>query len=96
MRPRQQAERSEVDFARTLEVNAINESVRCRLRVLIWGPTPNASGDQAKYAMKRRQIKEALRAEGHEPYFSEDLTPRGSPIPVNLLELLQRKKWMRS
>jgi len=41
---------------------------------------------------KRRQIKEALKAEGHEAYFSEDLVPSGTSIPTNLLELLQTEE----
>ena len=92
MKPSSQADRSAVDFARSLEVKALSEAARCKLRVLIWGPTPNASGDQAEYATKRRQIKEALEAEGHEAYFSEDLVPPGTSIPTNLLELLHTEE----
>jgi hypothetical protein len=92
LRPTSQTDRSAVDFARSLEVKALSEAARFNLRVLIWGPTPNASGDQAEYATKRRQIKEALKAEGHEAYFSEDLVRPGTSIPTNLLELLRTEE----
>jgi hypothetical protein len=92
MRPSSPNHRNEVDFARHLEVKALSEAAKCRLRVLIWGPTPTAQGDQAKFAEKRRQIREALESDGHDAYFSEDLVTEGNPIPTNLLELFQLKE----
>ncbi len=81
--------RSEVDFARHLEVIALSEAAERKLHVLVWGPTPEATGSQARFAEKRKQIKAALKSDGHFAYFSEDLVSRNHPAPSNLLELLQ-------
>jgi hypothetical protein len=92
MRPSSPPQRSEVDFARRLEVMVLNAATSCKWRVLIGGPTPEAQGEQAKFAEKRKQIREALESEGHHAYFSEDLVSKGNPIPTNLLELFQMKE----
>ena len=71
----------------------MSEAESHNLRVLVWGPsTKNPSDDQVKFAEKRKQIKEALVAEGHEAYFSEDLVPKESSIPVNLHEAIQARE----
>jgi hypothetical protein len=89
MKPVTRKNQEEVAFGRFLEAVALSEAERYRLRVLVWGSTPRASGEQAKFASKRRQIKEALNLEGHHAYFSEDLAPSDSPLPANLLEIVQ-------
>src|SRR5713101_6520453 len=91
-----QADRSAVDFARSLEVKALSEAARCKLRVLIWGPTPNASGDQAEYATKRRQIKEALEAEGHRPTSARIWYRQELQFRRICWNCFTRKRWMRS
>jgi hypothetical protein len=93
LRPVAHKDRAEVAFARLLEAKAVSEAESHNLRVLVWGPsTKNPSDDQVKFAEKRKQIKEALVAEGHEAYFSEDLVPKESSIPVNLHEAIQARE----
>ena len=46
------------------------------LKILVFGPSPNISyepGFMADLAVKRQQIRDALKADGHEAVFPEDL-----------------------
>jgi len=64
-----------------------SQADRIVFNVLVWGPTP-ASADPA--AVKRREVREALEADGHRAFFSEDLGfPTDRPVPADVQELAQ-------
>jgi hypothetical protein len=62
------------------------KAARIALTVLVWGPAP---GDSLEYR-KRCEIRDTLRAEGHDAAFSEDLLPKNRAVDDPLdEELLQ-------
>ncbi|MGO9603652.1 MAG: hypothetical protein ACLQAT_09690 [Candidatus Binataceae bacterium] len=93
MNPAKREDRDQVAFARLLEALAVNDASKHKLRVLVWGPALPAVGQLPDPIQEKRiQIKEALKAEGHYAYFSEDLVPSASPLPVNFLEAVQARE----
>lgn len=60
--------------------------VRCKFKILVWGPDPKS---KSVASVKRAEIRREFEKKGHESYFSEDL---GIPdVPVNVQEMFQVK-----
>ena len=94
LNPAQRGVKKIVQTAKDL-TNQYSEGLsQIKLRVLVWGASPN---NQAKRALfeKREQIRDRLREKDQEAYFSEELSDvkdeRGNPLPCDLAELLQAR-----
>jgi hypothetical protein len=67
-----------------------SEASKRKLRILLWGPTPSAHNP---LALKREGIRDALKGNGHDVWFSEDMGLTGFRPPLNVEEQAQLKSF---